>query len=67
MSSWNYRVINRAGDFAIHEVFYDESGKVKGWTETPVFPRAESLEGLAAELACYADAIHKPVIIDTES
>ena len=59
---WNYRVLERAGEFAIHEVFYDDDGKIAGWTETPVFPRAESLEDLALELERYAQAVDKPVI-----
>ena len=36
--SWNYRVIRYANNegFGLHEVYYDESGKVEGWTEDPV-------------------------------
>ncbi len=64
--SWNYRVVERAGEFAIHEVFYDDTGRVTGWTETPVFPRAESIEDLAAELERYSEAIKKPAIVDEE-
>ena len=33
--SWNYRVIERDGEFAIYEVFYDDAGRVIGHTETP--------------------------------
>lgn len=64
--SWNYRVVEHAGEFAIHEVFYDDTGKVTGWTETPVYPRAESVEDLAQELARYAEALKKPVISDKD-
>ena len=62
--SWNYRVLERAGEFAIHEVFYDAAGTIIGWTETPVFPRGESLEDLVQDLERYADAVKKPVIVD---
>jgi len=65
--SWNYRIIERDGEFAIHEVFYDKDGRVTGWTETPVYPRAESLEDLALELARYSEAVNKPVILDEEA
>lgn len=41
--TWNYRLIysetkceKNHGYFAIHEVFYDEKGKPKGWTAEPV-------------------------------
>ena len=60
--SWNYRVIERDGELAIHEVFYDDDGHIIGHTETPVFPRAESLEDLVDELKRYAEALEKPVL-----
>jgi hypothetical protein len=66
MSTWNYRVIERSGEFAIHEVFYDAAGTVTGWTEMPVYPRAESVEDLRLELARYAGAIEQPVIVEEQ-
>lgn len=38
--SWNYRVMCRTyesgKEYGIHEVYYDEDGKVASWTENPV-------------------------------
>lgn len=61
--TWNYRVIKNAEQFAIHEVFYKEDGSVEGYSDSPVFPRGESLEELAKELEHYASALEKPVLI----
>ncbi len=62
MSSWNYRVIERDGEFAIYEVFYSDNGDVKGHTEEPVFPRAESVDDLRNELQRYSEALNKEVL-----
>ncbi len=35
MSSWNYRIIRHPDYVALHEVYYDEDGRVSGWTEDP--------------------------------
>ena len=59
---WNYRVMQKGDQFAIHEVFYREDGSIQGFSESPVFPRAESVEQLAEELKRYALAIEEPVL-----
>jgi predicted RNase H-like HicB family nuclease len=46
-SHWNYRVMRREDSddealHGIHEVYYDGTGKVKGWTEEPVGVIAEA-------------------------
>jgi hypothetical protein len=60
--SWNYRVIEQDGQFSIHEVFYNPDGSVAGVTETPVFPRGETFDDLAADLSRYARALSLPVL-----
>jgi hypothetical protein len=60
--TWNYRVMQHADQFAIHEVFYKPDGSVEGYTQTPVFPRAESLEELRQELERYSSALDEPVL-----
>ena len=59
---WNYRVIEQDGQFAIHEVFYNSDGSVAGVTETPVFPRGETLDDLAADISRYSDALSQPAL-----
>lgn len=37
MASWNYRVFKyKSGDVGIHEAYYDNKGKVNGWTKDPI-------------------------------
>ena len=64
---WNYRVlVDDDGEFSIYEVFYDADGRVSGHTETPVYPRAGSLEGLKDELQRYLRSLEEPVLIKQE-
>ncbi|MCG7498843.1 hypothetical protein MHO82_18395 [Vibrio sp. Of7-15] len=60
--SWNYRVLENEGELAIYEVYYDDSGAVKGHSLTPTYPRAESFDGLKEELELYAEALIKPIL-----
>lgn len=62
MGKWNYRVVLRHEQFAIHEVFYDDDGGIAGMTEEPVFPRAQTLEELRSELLRYTSALDEPVL-----
>jgi len=38
--TWNYRIIKHGTKkhtyFAIHEVFYDDKGKITNWAERPI-------------------------------
>jgi hypothetical protein len=60
--TWNYRVMKRNGEHAVHEVFYTATGRIRGFTAEPVYPRAESVAGLKSELRRYARAFSKPVL-----
>jgi hypothetical protein len=40
--TWNYRVMRKGDQVAIHEVFYREDGSFQGYTKDPVFPRNQS-------------------------
>jgi hypothetical protein len=48
--------------YAIHEVYYDEDGKVNGWTEEPIRILAESLEDLKFTLERLVECFDKPVL-----
>jgi hypothetical protein len=60
--NWNYRVLDRNGELAIYEVFYDDDGAVIGHTEAPVFPHAECLQDLVDGVWSYSQALQKPVL-----
>ena len=58
--TWNYRIFKHKGTdghdpvptYALHEVYYDEEGKTRGWTLEPMAGHHhESVEELLAELA----------------
>lgn len=55
--SWNYRVCRdqgqRQGDYvsySIREVYYDDDGKVLGWTATPATLLGDTPEEIKADL-----------------
>lgn len=73
IAKWNYRVVERHmnGDpksskwLAIHEVYYDEDGKVQGIASNPCDVRAtdgESIESIRKTLNMMLDATVKPVV-----
>jgi hypothetical protein len=58
----NYRVIFRDGQYAVHQVFYGDDGRITGYTQDPVFPGAGTLEELAAELRRCEAALNEPLL-----
>jgi hypothetical protein len=68
MSHWNYRIMRTPTGyadepffFAIHEVYYDDSGKPNGWTDA-VSVCSDTIEGLRDMLTMFAAALEKPPI-----
>lgn len=64
--TWDYRVLRRviAGEtrYAVHEVYYDDSGKPTSCTVDPVEPSGETLEELRRDCANYIRALDMPVL-----
>jgi hypothetical protein len=60
--SWNYRVMKRGERFAVYAVYYDEGGKIQGWTETAFSPEADSLEELRTTLELMLASLHKEIV-----
>lgn len=64
--SWNYRIVKTTfeqGDrYAIHEVYYDESGNPTSRTVEPCCPIGDTLEELRAEMERYLQAMNKPIL-----
>jgi hypothetical protein len=48
--------------YAIHEVYYDDDGKVKSWTEEPIRIMEESLEDLKVTLQRLIESLDNPVL-----
>ena len=72
MSSWNYRVIHRKilgrtpeydeDVYAIHEVYYDDAGKMVAVTTEPVPAYSENMKGMGWVLERFAEAYKKDVV-----
>ncbi|HLO92695.1 MAG TPA: hypothetical protein VK195_00125 [Burkholderiaceae bacterium] len=60
---WNYRVMNRDGELAIYEVYYDDEGRVRGHGSEPTFPAGDSIEALRANCALFLTALEKGVLV----
>lgn len=63
---WNHRVIKHVNKietyYQIHEVYYDDDGKVTAMTENAVAPFGETTDELEWELNRMLDALKKPVL-----
>jgi hypothetical protein len=62
MGHWNYRLMQKNGQVAVHEVFYAEDGAITGYTADPVSPRADTVEELVEEFRRYERALSEPVL-----
>jgi len=64
---WSYHVMRRVEEdeviHSVHEAYYDENGKVNGWTQEPIsVSSTEGIEGLRWQLAEMEKATSKPVL-----
>jgi len=62
ISYWDYRVINRDGDYSIYEVFYDENDTPRACTENPVTFHGVCLFELDKALHLALEGLRKPVL-----
>ena len=60
--TWDYRILVRNGEYAIYEVYYDESGHIEAFADTPVYPAGDSTEELREDLEHYQRALKHPVL-----
>lgn len=63
---WNYRVVETESsggrEFSIHEVYYDDNGKIKGYAKNPVRVRGESVESIIWSLEKMLEGARKKVL-----
>lgn len=68
MSTWNHRVVKTqdgAEDwYGIHEAYYDQNGKLNGWTRLPVQVAGNSIQDLRKTLEQMLECLNKEVIDD---
>ena len=61
LSGWDYRVVRlQSGQYAIHEVYFDDQEKVE--LTTRALPEGHDLAELARDLAAMVEALGKPVL-----
>ena len=62
--SWEYRVMNADGQYAIHEVHYegDDRARPKSYSMHPTYPRGEALADLQEDIQRYLEALTLPVL-----
>ena len=60
--TWDYRILVRNGEYAIYEVYYDESGHIEAFTDIPAYPTGDSTEALREDLEHYQRALKHPVL-----
>jgi len=66
--TWNYRIMRRKHpddktvDYGVYEVFYDEKGKIEGWTEEMICPTGETLKELIDDFKLYKQAFSRPIL-----
>ena len=65
--TWNYRIIKRKNseggfEFGIYEVFFDENGKVSGYTQESLTPVCSSSEDLEYEMKVMMKAFKSDIL-----
>jgi hypothetical protein len=60
--SWDYRVIEDNGMFAVYEVHYNDRDEIISVSEEPMGPSGETLEDLKDDLQYFLDALNSPVL-----
>lgn len=70
MTTWNYRIIkhdkSEPAYFAIHEVYYDEKGKIQGWTADPIEIAGDSKQEVLETLKHMIDDAKQSVLKESE-
>lgn len=60
--SWNYRVVKKDDQLAVHGVYYDDAGKIIGLDENPNYPFGEDLDELQYRLALMNESLKQAII-----
>lgn len=67
MTHWNYRLMKHENDkgeifYGVHEVYYDETGDIEGWSEESVIPMGDSKDELKKTLENLMVSLEKEVL-----
>ncbi len=68
--TWNYRIIKHDAEkpsyFAVHEVFYNDKGKITSWTENPIDIIGQSNNDIKSILKRIILDIKRPTLKESE-
>jgi hypothetical protein len=68
--TWEYRIIHHDNEghpyFAIHEVFYDNHGKITNWTADPIDVAGETQPELIATLKQMLRDAESEVLVESQ-
>lgn len=59
--TWNYRLVESQGHYAIREVYY-KNNKITTWTQEACWPIGESIDELKQDMAHMLEAFELPVL-----
>lgn len=70
MTSWNYRIIARAGNgeesYGVHEVYYEKDGSIRNYTLSPVGVTSDSFAELPNVFGMMIKAFTLPVLKESD-
>lgn len=61
--SWNYRVVKKDQYYGICEVYYDNDGKIEGWTDF-IEPVGDAPDELREDMEYMMKAFQLPVLYE---
>jgi len=74
---WNHRVIRRSRpsafddsideSFGIHEVFYEDNGKIISWTQSPIEVSGDTIEDLREYLEWMRLSLDKAILTERKN
>ncbi len=68
--NWNYRIIKHDTKesvyFAVHEVFYDEKGRITAWTEDAINITGDTAKDVNKTLRQISEDTKQPILSETE-
>lgn len=64
--NWNYRIVRHVDKdekwYAIHEVYYNEKGKIFAISSEPIAPAGDNIKEINKDFSLMKRAFQKPVI-----
>lgn len=73
MKGWNYRIVMHEGFEgrydpypAIHEVYYEDDGSIRSWSNQPIYLAANDAEELRGDIDLIIQAFDRPILTEMD-